>query len=131
MIARNVVMELVDGQSLGAELAEGRLRTREAVDIGLQIADALAAAHDVGIVHRDLKPQNVMLTTSRRVKIVDFGLSKIAVPTSTDKTVTMQADALTAQYAIVGSVGYMAPEQVLAQAVDGRADSVRPRRDPV
>jgi serine/threonine protein kinase len=71
-------------------------------------------------VHRDLKPQNVMLTTSRRVKIVDFGLSKIAVPTSTDKTVTMQADALTAQYAIVGSVGYMAPEQVLA-ASSGRA----------
>jgi serine/threonine-protein kinase len=117
-----VVMELVDGQSLGAELAEGRLRTREAVDIALQIADALAAAHDAGIVHRDLKPQNVMLTAGRRVKIVDFGLSKVTVPSSTDNTVTMQADALTAQYAIVGSVGYMAPEQVLAQAVDGRAD---------
>jgi serine/threonine-protein kinase len=117
-----VVMELVDGSSLAAELAEGRLRTREAVDIALQIADALASAHDAGIVHRDLKPQNIMVTADRRIKIVDFGLSKIAVPASTDKTVTMQADALTAQYAIVGSVGYMAPEQVLAQAVDGRAD---------
>ena len=117
-----VVMELVDGRSLGAELAEGRLRTREAVDIALQIADALAAAHDAGIVHRDLKPQNIMVTADRRIKIVDFGLSKIAVPSSTDNTVTMRADALTAQYAIVGSVGYMAPEQVLAQTVDGRAD---------
>jgi serine/threonine protein kinase/Flp pilus assembly protein TadD len=117
-----VVMELVDGHSLGAELAEGRLRLREAVDFALQIADALATAHDAGIVHRDLKPQNVMVTADRRIKIVDFGLSKMAVPSSTDNTVTMQADALTAQYAIVGSVGYMAPEQVLAQPLDGRAD---------
>ena len=117
-----VVMELVEGRSLGAELAEGRLRTREAVDVALQIADALATAHEAGIVHRDLKPQNVMVTTDRRIKIVDFGLSKMWMPSSTDNTLTMQADALTAQYAVVGSVGYMAPEQVLSQPVDGRAD---------
>ena len=92
-----VVMELVDGHSLGAVVAEGRVRIREAVDIALQIADALAAAHDAGIVHRDLKPQNVMVTADRRIKIVDFGLSKMAVPSSTDNTVTMQADALTAR----------------------------------
>jgi serine/threonine protein kinase/tetratricopeptide (TPR) repeat protein len=117
-----VVMELIDGQPLSAELADGRIRTRDAVEVAAQIAEALAAAHDAGIVHRDLKPQNIMVTSDRRVKIVDFGLSKLATPVSGDNTVTMQAEALTAQYSILGTVGYMAPEQVLARAADGRAD---------
>jgi serine/threonine protein kinase/tetratricopeptide (TPR) repeat protein len=117
-----VVMELIDGHSLSAELIEGRIRTRDAVDIALQIADALAVAHDAGIVHRDLKPQNVMLTIDRRVKIVDFGLSKQALPSTTDATLTIQGEPLTADYAVLGSVGYMAPEQVLSQPADARSD---------
>lgn len=120
-----VVMEFIDGHSLAAELFEGRLRTRDAVEIAAQIADALAVAHDAGIIHRDLKPQNIMLTSDRRVKIVDFGLSKAATaPASSEDeaTVTMKGDGITGDHAVLGTVGYMAPEQVLAQAVDGRAD---------
>lgn len=117
-----VVMEFIDGRSLAAALADERLRVREVVDIGLQIADALASAHDAGIVHRDLKPQNVMLTVDRRVKIVDFGLSKITAPASaTDATISI-ADGITADHAVLGTAGYMAPEQVLSQHADGRAD---------
>ena len=117
-----VVMELIDGHSLSVELSEGRLRTRDAVDLGRQIAEALAAAHDAGVVHRDLKPQNIMVTNDRRAKVVDFGLSKLASPSSTDETVTMQGEALTAQYTVLGTAGYMAPEQVLSKPADGRAD---------
>jgi serine/threonine protein kinase/Flp pilus assembly protein TadD len=117
-----VVMELIDGHSLSAELGEGRLRTRDAVDLACQLAEALAAAHDAGVVHRDLKPQNIMVTNDRRAKVVDFGLSKLASSASTDKTVTMRGEALTAQYTVLGTVGYMAPEQVLSKPADGRAD---------
>src|SRR4051812_6619323 len=87
-----VVMELIEGHSLAAELLDGAMRTRDAVDITMQIADALAAAHDAGIVHRDLKPQNIMITADRRVKIVDFGLSKLAITSATGETVTIEAE---------------------------------------
>jgi len=117
-----VVMELIDGQSLSDELATGRMRARDALDIAAQIADALAAAHDAGVIHRDLKPQNVMVTRDRRVKIVDFGLSKMTAPGATDATVTIQGDAISANYSVMGTVGYMAPEQVLAQPADARSD---------
>lgn len=117
-----VVMELIEGRSLAAELSEGRLRTRDAVDLAVQIGDALAAAHDAGIVHRDLKPQNIMVTPDRRVKIVDFGLSKEALPGADDATVAIQQEHLTDDYAVLGTVGYMAPEQVLSQPADARSD---------
>jgi serine/threonine-protein kinase len=117
-----VVMELIDGHPLADEILEGRMRVRDAVDVATQIADALAAAHDAGVVHRDLKPQNIMITADRRVKIVDFGLSKLAVLAPNEETVTLQAENLTADYAILGTVGYMAPEQVMSQPADARSD---------
>lgn len=117
-----VVMELIEGQSLAAELSEGPLRLREAINLAVQIGDALAAAHDAGIVHRDLKPQNIMVTPDRRVKILDFGLSKQAVAGADDATVTLKNENLTDDYAVLGTVGYMAPEQVLSQPADARSD---------
>lgn len=117
-----VVMELIEGQSLAAELSDGPLRLREAVNLAVQIADALAAAHDAGIVHRDLKPQHIMVTPDRRVKILDFGLSKQAVPSADGATVTIKNESLTDDYALLGTVGYMAPEQVLSQPPDARSD---------
>ena len=116
-----VVMELIDGHPLSSELSDGRLRTREAVELATQIADALAAAHDAGIVHRDLKPQNIMLAAGRRVKIVDFGLSKMtAMPDGA--TATLPGDGITGDHAVIGTVGYMAPEQVMSRQADGRSD---------
>ena len=117
-----VVMELIDGRPLSERLAEGRLPIRETVDIALQVGDALAAAHDAGVMHRDLKPQNIMLTSGGRAKIVDFGLSKIADRPDGSHAETLHSDTLTAGHAVMGTVGYMAPEQVMAVAVDGRAD---------
>ena len=117
-----VVMELIDGRPLSDQLAEGRLPIREVVEIAVQVGDALAAAHEAGVIHRDLKPQNIVLTSGGRAKIVDFGLSKIADRPDGSHAETVPGDTLTAGHAVLGTVGYMAPEQVMAVAVDGRAD---------
>jgi len=117
-----VVMELIEGVSLGARLNEARLRLRDAIDLAAQVAEALAAAHEAGIVHRDLKPQNIMLTAESRAKVVDFGLSKsLPMPAEADEP-TMVLDPITGAYAVLGTAGYMAPEQILGYAVDARAD---------
>jgi Tol biopolymer transport system component len=109
-----IVSELVDGVTL-----RGLTRsTREVVHIAAQIADGLAAAHAAGVTHRDLKPDNVMLTHDGRVKILDFGVAKVSGPLTPDaKTATHTSPGV-----IVGTMGYMAPEQVRAGAVDHRAD---------
>ena len=117
-----VVMELIEGQPLSARTAESRMPIKEAVDIAAQIADGLAAAHDAGVIHRDLKPQNIMVTSEGRTKIVDFGLSKMAPPPSAGTADTIQGDALTGNYAVLGTAGYMAPEQVMGAPADARAD---------
>ena len=117
-----VVMEFIGGRSLASRLGDGPLRPREALEIAAQVADALAAAHDAGIVHRDLKPQNIMLTTDHRVKVVDFGLSKLAIDAPADDHDTMEHQALTAERTLLGTAGYMSPEQVAGQAADARAD---------
>ncbi len=117
-----IVMELVEGQSLSARLEAGPLRMEDAVDLACQVADGLVAAHEAGIVHRDLKPRNICLTGDRRAKIVDFGLSKLAhTPAGPDAETTTRRE-LTAAHTVLGSVGYMAPEQVSGAEVTFRAD---------
>jgi predicted Ser/Thr protein kinase len=111
-----IVSELVDGEPIRGV----RPGVRKTVDIGVQIAAGLAAAHDAGIVHRDLKPENILLTKDGRVKILDFGLAKMTQPVSTETTSTVTIN--TEPGVVMGTVGYMAPEQVRGLASDHRAD---------
>ena len=102
----------------GSTLRGAQLPLRKVLDIGAQIAEGLAAAHGAGITHRDLKPDNVMVTKDGRVKILDFGLAKVKGPQGSEESRTAVSD----PGAVMGTVGYMSPEQVRAQAVDGRSD---------
>jgi eukaryotic-like serine/threonine-protein kinase len=119
-----IVSELLEGETLRERIRNGALSSRKAIDYALQAARGLAAAHDKGIVHRDLKPENLFLTNDERVKILDFGLAKLTRPeTETD----LGADAATVQMntepgQIMGTVGYMSPEQVRGKAADHRSD---------
>jgi Tol biopolymer transport system component len=113
------VTELLDGQTLRDRLRAGPLPVRKAVDWAVQIARGLAAAHDKQLVHRDIKPENVFLTTDGRIKILDFGLAK--APRETDAAAETVADA-TGAGVVLGTAGYMAPEQVRGQATDARTD---------
>jgi serine/threonine protein kinase len=118
---RALVMELVEGPTLGQLMADGMLPMKESLSIAIQIVRALTAAHDQGIVHKDLKPQNIRLTANRLVKVLDFGLARkqpASGPLIGDATTVN----LTKDGIIVGTVGYMAPEQVRGEAVDARAD---------
>lgn len=118
-----LVEELLDGETLRERLHHGPLPTRKAIDYGVQIAHGLAAAHDRGIVHRDLKPENLFLTKDGRLKILDFGLAKInpsAGASADGKTVTMEEQ--TDPGVVLGTVGYMSPEQVRGQNADHRSD---------
>ncbi|MGB9236702.1 MAG: protein kinase [Terriglobales bacterium] len=117
-----LVSECLEGQSLWRELTAGALPLRRAVDYGTQIAQGLAAAHDKGIVHRDLKPENVFVTRDGRVKILDFGLAKLAQPeVPSYEGATMEA-APTSAGTVLGTVGYMSPEQVRGEPADARSD---------
>ncbi len=119
-----VVMELLDGQTLRARLDDGGVPLRKAIDVGVQIARGLAAAHGKQIVHRDLKPENVFLLDDGQVKLLDFGLAKALDPASADSTAGATAThvAGTDPGTVMGTVGYMAPEQLRAQPIDARAD---------
>src|SRR5512144_1813031 len=119
-----VVQELLEGETLRAELAGAKLPPRKAIDYALQIAHGLAAAHEKGIVHRDLKPENIFVTNDGRVKILDFGLAKLthAEEGSSGGTNLPTATGGTEPGVVMGTVGYMSPEQVKAQAVDLRSD---------
>jgi serine/threonine protein kinase len=117
-----LVSECLEGQSLWLALSAGALPLRRAVDYGTQIAQGLAAAHDKGIVHRDLKPANVFLTRDGRVKILDFGLAKLAQPeASSCEGEAMEAEPTSAGV-VLGTVGYMSPEQVRGESADARSD---------
>src|SRR5919204_2779513 len=119
-----VVFELLEGATLRVALADHRISTTQALDYAAQIAEGLAAAHDHGIVHRDLKPENVFITRDARVKILDFGLAKVVAPIAPARTtaVLLAAPLDTQPGAVLGTVGYMSPEQVHGQAVDHRSD---------
>src|ERR1700728_1225257 len=117
-----LVSECLEGQSLRQELSGGALPLRRAVEYGTEIAQGLAAAHDKGIIHRDLKPENIFVTRDGRVKILDFGLAKLARPEAADPdepTLTSQ----TAAGVVMGTASYMAPEQVRGGLADPRTDS--------
>ncbi len=118
-----IVTELLHGETLRDHLRSGPRRLREAIDVGIDIARGLAAAHDAGITHRDLKPENIFLTKDGRVKILDFGLAKL------QPSRAATADGPTASYQpqtspghVLGTVGYMSPEQVRGQPADARSD---------
>ncbi len=113
--------ELVEGQSLEEILREGPLPVDRVIDLGLQLTEALEAAHKLGIVHRDIKPSNLMVTPDGRLKVLDFGVAKRFgwVGQSVDEAATMT---YTAHGAVVGTPAYMAPEQVAGSAADGRTD---------
>ena len=115
-----IVTELLDGRTLRQLLDDERLAVSRAIDIGAQIADGLAAAHSRGMVHRDIKPENIYVTIEGRAKILDFGLAK-TVESSPDRVEAPTRPA-TAPFTVLGTVGYMAPEQVRGQPVDHRAD---------
>ena len=118
------VMELLEGQSLREVISDGGLTTSKVVEYAGLIASGLAAAHDKGIVHRDLKPENVFLTRDGRIKILDFGLAKLTeIDQRTGNSSESATQALPTQPgAVVGTIGYMAPEQLRGKPADSRTD---------
>ena len=114
--------ELLEGEALRELISKDGITTGKAVEYARAIADGLAAAHDKGIIHRDLKPENVFLTTDGRIKILDFGLAKLKLPEADLTTETPTATLDTAAGGLIGTVPYMAPEQVQGQPADHRSD---------
>jgi Tol biopolymer transport system component len=117
-----VVSELLEGETLRERLRNGALSARKAIEYGLQVARGLAAAHEKGIVHRDLKPENLFITSDGRVKILDFGLAKLTRPESVSGADAPTVHGVTEPGLIMGTAGYMSPEQVRGQTADPRSD---------
>ncbi len=119
-----IVMEYVPGETLGSRLRRGKLTIAEALTIGIEVADALTAAHRHGIIHRDLKPANIRLTPEGRVKVLDFGLARTFAAESIDTTVVTPTEhgPLTGPGHVAGTPGYMSPEQLRGQPLDHRTD---------
>src|SRR4030095_4304657 len=114
--------ELVQGETLRALLQKKRFTTDELLDLGLQIANALVAAHGAGIIHRDLKPENIMLRDEGLAKILDFGLAKLIGPTSSAVDTEAPTDFKTSPGAVIGTPFYMSPEQIRELDLDTRTD---------
>ncbi len=124
-----IVMEFVRGETLEEIIHAGKIPVADCLKYAVQVADALCAAHRIGIVHRDLKPANVMVTPEGLVKVLDFGLAKLAaaeeIPAESESTVSMHVNGMqarTAEGTIVGTAAYMSPEQAEGQRVDARSD---------
>jgi eukaryotic-like serine/threonine-protein kinase len=117
------VMELLEGETLRGKLDTGPIPQKQAVDYALQVAKGLSAAHEKGIVHRDLKPENLFVTKDGHVKILDFGLAKRVETVSPDEETSAPTSAgLTVTGTVMGTAGYMSPEQVRGLPVDARGD---------
>ncbi len=122
-----IAMELLEGQSLDQKLHAGPLPTDRLLDIAIQLADALDAAHAKGIIHRDIKPANIFLTSRGPVKVLDFGLAKLTQPEIQMETIGSTQDSphaahLTSPGATVGTIAYMSPEQARGEELDRRSD---------
>ncbi|PYX33309.1 MAG: hypothetical protein DMG80_06390 [Acidobacteria bacterium] len=117
-----LVTELLDGETMRERLRDGALPVRKGSEYAIQIAQGLAAAHDKGIVHRDLKPDNIFLSRDGRSKILDFGLAKLIAPEPQEVTLTSLQSHLTHEGTVLGTAGYMSPEQVRGKAADPRSD---------
>jgi eukaryotic-like serine/threonine-protein kinase len=113
-----IVSELLEGDTLRQRITPGGMPARKAIELAGQLAHGLATAHERGIVHRDLKPENIFLTRSGRLKILDFGLAKLRQPEELSQT----SDGMTAVGQVLGTAGYMSPEQVKGEAADHRSD---------
>jgi serine/threonine protein kinase len=119
-----IVSELLEGETLRARLISGPLPVRKCLDYALQIVRGLAAAHDHGIFHRDLKPENIFITRDGHIKILDFGLAKLTMPEPAASGMSAQAtlDSVTGRGMLLGTLGYMSPEQCRGAAIDARSD---------
>src|SRR5438309_4903905 len=119
-----IASELIEGETLRQRLMRGRMQLSEAIDVAIQVASALAAAHDTGIVHRDIKPENIMRRPDGYVKVLDFGIAKLAEQEAPATLPTDEAllPVETNQGSILGTVRYMSPEQARGAPVDKRTD---------
>jgi serine/threonine protein kinase/tetratricopeptide (TPR) repeat protein len=115
-----IVMELLEGETLNAQIRRGPVSTAALLDLGIQTSEALAAAHAKGIIHRDIKPANIFMVSSGRVKVLDFGLAK-AIP-SYRQEIESKEESLTDEGVLPGTTAYMSPEQVRGDEIDGRSD---------
>ncbi|HSE42549.1 MAG TPA: protein kinase [Acidobacteriota bacterium] len=118
-----IAMQYVEGVTLNTRLDDKPLPIQEALNIAIQVADALTEAHSRGVIHRDIKPANIMINNRGQVRVVDFGLAKIN-PQSTPESITAQIsnDPPTRTGVIIGTIHYLSPEQAMGKAVDGRSD---------
>ena len=117
-----LVSEFLQGQTLRQKLESGPLPVRRAVEYSLSIAHGLAAAHEKGIVHRDLKPENIFVTRDERIKVLDFGLAKLVRPEESHETAVTLSNDATLPGMVMGTIGYMSPEQVRGEPIDWRSD---------
>lgn len=117
-----VVMQYVEGETLASRIQCKSLELREALDVAVQVADALSQAHSRGIIHRDIKPANIMLSAHGQVKVMDFGMAKVIKEKSLIQSEAETESLLSEPGAIVGTVSYMSPEQVRGETLDGRSD---------
>jgi serine/threonine protein kinase len=117
-----LVMEYIEGKTLCSLIERGPLDFHHLVNIGAQVADALAVAHGAGIIHGDIKPGNIMLTARGDVKVLDFGLARKIPPVNIAASTTATLEAIAEPGKIAGTLAYMSPEQIRGEAIDARSD---------